>query len=368
MSSNEEFDGIVCTIEKSAAFVNRLIREDSLKDFCSIIFDEIHMLLDTERGGILEDLLIKLKYYKSIGKETPQILSMSATLENPNQICTFIDACYVEYSNRLNRLDEFGVVNKKFFQIGGTEPIGLLNPLFDIASDTMAVIGFVFCRVRATLVYLYNMNIVRFRLTVEALIEQKPVLIFCMTKVCAEQTASLISSYIKFCNSKPNSRFSQLRDLGIKSEEGVEKIMHLLKTGVAYHHSGLLSEDRSIVERLYRQGEIKVIACTSTLSTGVNLPATRVLIRLDQGPLNINFVSYNQMIGRCGRIGYGNGQSFIIAQNAQKLSEIWRLIRKRPFTQISRDFTQLILDVSRNFWTRLKNSHFKGSSIQISQR
>lgn len=88
------------------------------------------------------------------------------------------------------------------------------------------------------------------------------------------------------------------------------------------------------------------------MSTGVNLPATRVLIRLDQGwPLNINYISYNQMIGRCGRVGYGAGQAYIIAQNTQKLTDIWKLIKKRSFNQLTRDFTQLILDVT-NFIKR----------------
>ena len=45
-----------------------------------------------------------------------------------------------------------------------------------------------------------------------------------------------------------------------------------------------------------------------------------------------------------GRVGFGAGQAFIIAQNAQKLADIWKLITKRQFTQQPRDFTQLILD------------------------
>jgi replicative superfamily II helicase len=68
VSANDEFDCIVCTIEKSAAFVNRLLREDKLDEYCCIIFDEIHMMLDPDRGGLLEDLIIKLNYYKSIGR------------------------------------------------------------------------------------------------------------------------------------------------------------------------------------------------------------------------------------------------------------------------------------------------------------
>jgi hypothetical protein len=69
---------------------------------------------------------------------------MTATLEAPQQIASFIDAQYIEYTNRLNTLDEFGVVDKKLYKIGALESIGQLGSLFDIASDTTAVIGFVF--------------------------------------------------------------------------------------------------------------------------------------------------------------------------------------------------------------------------------
>jgi ATP-dependent DNA helicase HFM1/MER3 len=81
-----------------------------------------------------------------------------------------------------------------------------------------------------------------------------------------------------------------------------------VSSGVAFHHAGLTTQDRTAVEKGYLEGDINVICCTSTLAVGVNLPCHMVIIKNTVtyqsntlGCKEYSDLEIMQMLGRAGR-------------------------------------------------------------------
>ena len=170
------------------------------------------------------------------------------------------------------------------------------------------------------------------------------VLIFCPTKNWCETLADTISK--QFLNlGRPNTsgrhesestkaiRDHLQRELdGHKLKEVLDQLERspvsldpiLKKTirfGVAFHHAGLTFDERDIIEGSFKQGILRVLIATSTLSSGVNLPARRVIIRSPftfQNQL-MDVLMYRQMIGRAGRKGVDTeGESILLCRESDR--------------------------------------------------
>jgi helicase len=93
-----------------------------------------------------------------------------------------------------------------------------------------------------------------------------------------------------------------------------EILERCLRKGVAFHHADLDDYQREIIENGFKNGEIKILASTSTLASGVNLPARNVFIEAfkytgartpncRESLMPLSGVDFHQAAGRAGRLG-----------------------------------------------------------------
>jgi DEAD/DEAH box helicase/Helicase conserved C-terminal domain len=79
-------------------------------------------------------------------------------------------------------------------------------------------------------------------------------------------------------------------------------ILNCLKLGVAIHHGALPSAFRKEIERLLREGILKVTISSPTLAQGLNLSATTVIIHsLYRNRERIETSEFKNVVGRAGR-------------------------------------------------------------------
>jgi ATP-dependent DNA helicase HFM1/MER3 len=135
----------------------------------------------------------------------------------------------------------------------------------------------------------------------------KATLIFCNTRKSTVQAAEQLEKEYQALVKKRSGPLPWTPARGRELRFADAKLKQLAASGIAFHHAGLAPEDRKTVEAAFINGQLKVLATTSTLAVGVNLPARLVIVRgTDQYDAVTGCRPYPapdvlQMIGRAGR-------------------------------------------------------------------
>ncbi len=168
----------------------------------------------------------------------------------------------------------------------------------------------------------------------------KQALVFCNTKRGAESQAERIARAVKTESPELlNVAEQALKALSSPTKQ-CRRLALCLKKGIAFHHAGLHSKQRELIETKFREGVIKIICSTPTLAMGLDLPAFRVVIRDlkrfsgsgSWGMADIPVLEYHQMAGRAGRPGMEEyGEAIILAETPdQKEARTERYILGEP--------------------------------------
>ena len=251
----------------------------------TVIIDEVHLLDSPERGGTLEVLISRLKKINS----DIRIVALSATMKNIEDVAAWLGA---------KKSGTF-VFNDIY------RPVNLEATVCGYKSDTKNR---------------WNNKHLKIQLSYDLIAPHidagGQALVFVSSRRGTVDTAQkLLQNFSE--NEKVLLVNKEIELLGQKSKEIVNDILRAcFVDGIAFHHAGLSRNDREIVESAFKNRLLKVLASTSTLAWGVNLPA-RVVVVQDtsvydplKGKKEISPLDLLQMLGRSGRpqfdnVGYG---------------------------------------------------------------
>ena len=298
-------DIIVATSEK----VDSLIRNGApwIDDLTCVVSDEVHLVDDSHRGPTLEVTLAKLR------KVNPglQTVALSATVGNADVIADWLDAELVESDWRPIELRtgvHFG--NAINFDDGSQREV----PVERGEDQTARLVGDA--------------------LDTEEGGQGGSSLVFVNSRRNAESSARKLTDVTG--TRLTDDERADLRDLaddirGVSDTETSEDLADAVEKGSAFHHAGLASEHRSLVEDAFRDRLIKCISATPTLAAGVNTPARRVVVRDWRrydgefgGMKPLDVLEVHQMCGRAGRPGLDPyGEAVLLANDADTREELF---------------------------------------------
>ncbi|KAJ0179106.1 hypothetical protein K1T71_004818 [Dendrolimus kikuchii] len=302
----------IATIEKALALVRSLIELDRLDEIGLIVVDELHLIGERGRGGTLETLLSTVIFTN----ENIQIVGMSATIGNLPEIAQFLHADVFERQFRPVELMEYVKLGDALHKISWSE-----NGV-DVQLDR--VLAFDYSAAAVAL------DPDRLGGLVSEVVPNGSCLVFCPTKRNCENVALLLCRLQRreMTNHREEERASL--ETALRTEGASITLIQVVRFGVAYHHAGLASDERSLLEQAFRSGVISVLCCTSTLAAGVNLPAQRVIVRAPfVGREFISLAAYRQMVGRAGRAGVCDTGESIIICGAREWPQLRAIFRGR---------------------------------------
>jgi helicase len=328
----ERYDIIVTTNEKADSLLRHRARW--MDEISLVVADEVHLLNDAERGPTLEVVLARLMQINP----DMQILALSATINNVEEIAEWLKADYVTTEWRPIQLREGVILHDEIqFRQGDARKIErkTRKSALDLALNTIKSNG--------------------------------QALIFTSTRRRAVALASKAAGEVEELLSKPVKRalmHDAERILAAGERTRIsESLAEFVKHGAAFHHAGLGSGHRKVIEDSFRRGKVKVLTATPTLAFGVNLPARTVVIQdykryePGYGYYPISVLEYKQMAGRAGRPKYDKvGEAILTAKTSDEADylmesyilarpeRIWsrlaveRILRSHVLATIAADF------------------------------
>lgn len=297
----ENADIVIVTSEK----LDSMLRHNPswIHNIGLLVVDEIHLLTSKNRGPTLEVTLTKLRDMLEF-----QLLGLSATISNSGELAEWLDAELVESDYRPVELRHGIYQGNEVEYFSGDEEIDE-----EEEEDSKELSGWQTGKeARESSGSEGEKYFVDDKhgqpapnLLEDTFQMDKQAIVFCSSRKGAEKSsdraAKITEEKIDREERKKLEEYADriLNALGSPTSQ-CERLAENVRKGAAFHHAGLVTQQRQLIEQAFRKGLIKSVSATPTLAAGVNLPAFRVIIRdlkrYDGNGMNwIPVLEYEQM-------------------------------------------------------------------------
>ena len=338
-------------------------RNPLLDDLKTVVFDELHYLGDTDRGGVWEQAIM-------FTDPKVQVLSLSGTMANPEKIADWMGSVkgdkYIEKitpqqgyrandkgvhtvlvnvppSNRHVPL-EFHVEMVDGHRSKGGGKGGGSKAERARARKMARQLELSDSAQPAKHSYSYMVDMLNKE-------DKLPAIFFIFSKKEGKAVMRHLSDYgDKLTTDKETKQIEKtIRDYKEQGKYLGESLNYeALKKGYAIHNAGMLPEQKELIEELFQKKLVKVVISTETLSAGINMPARSTVICNLRKPTEtpdgddhkryINPNEFHQMAGRAGRRGIDTtGYCYVMATNKSQKAKFEQLI-KTPSCDINSHF------------------------------
>ena len=300
-----------------------------------LIVDEVHLLND-DRGPVIETLIARTRRLVETSQTSIRIVGLSATLPNPQDVAAFLGV----NTQGLFVFDQSYrpiPLTQRFIGVSETNSVKRLTQMAEITYDKCAA----------------------------TLRNGKQAMVFVHSRKDTVKTARQLAEIAGqkggvdlFGNGGEgggdDTQSSSHSSLVKKFQTEVNKsknpeVKELFSKGFGCHNAGMLRADRSLTERAFAAGVIKVLVCTATLAWGVNLPAHLVIIKgttlydpQKGGFRDLGILDVQQIFGRAGRPGFDTSGEGIIITEHKKLAHYLSLLTHQ--TPIESQFVKNLSD------------------------
>ena len=310
-----------------------------------VVYDEIHYIMDKERGPVWHESIMMLP-------ENVQIIGLSATIDRPSVLAEWIEnqknrevwLCptlqrvipqhhygFVTFPRSVS--DKMPSDKKALFESMKEKNILLKKPNTHFQDIAYYNIKKLLKYLRENKIYIDRFFVLNELIKYLKIKSYLPAICFVYSRKQVELIASKININLFEEGSKiPSTIENECKQMLMRKVPNYreyinlpefKRLMKCLQKGIAIHHAGMIQIFKEMIEHLFEKHYIKLLIATETFAVGVDMPAQSVIFTSLQKFNGTKFRwlephEYSQQSGRAGRRTGGSGKK-------ENLGRVWHL-------------------------------------------